>query len=115
MPICMDRHNTEGATREDCAASHEKDLATSGKYGVRFLTYWFDEVRSKAFCLVDAPTRMRFRRHMTEPTGASPTRSSKSIPPCSRRSWEGSRIRLPQVAETGPSLIRPSVRSCLPT
>jgi Protein of unknown function (DUF4242) len=55
MPIYMDRHNTEGATREECAASHEKDLATQGKYGVRFLTYWFDEVRSKAFCLVDAP------------------------------------------------------------
>ena len=42
MPIFMDRHNTEGATREDCAIAHEKDLATQGKYGARFLTYWFD-------------------------------------------------------------------------
>ena len=46
MPIYMDRHYTEGATRLECAASHEKDLAIQGKYGVRFITYWVDEVRS---------------------------------------------------------------------
>jgi class 3 adenylate cyclase len=69
MPIYMDRHNTEGATREDCAASHEKDLATSGKYGVRFLTYWFDEVRSKAFCLVDAPNKDALQKAHDEAHG----------------------------------------------
>ena len=57
MPIYMDRHNTGGATRQVIAVSHEKDLAIQGKYGVRFITYWFDEVLSKAFCLVDAPNK----------------------------------------------------------
>jgi class 3 adenylate cyclase len=57
MPIYMDRHNTEGVTREDIVASHVKDLAIQGKYGVRFITYWHDEVTSKAFCLVEAPNK----------------------------------------------------------
>jgi Protein of unknown function (DUF4242) len=57
MPIYMDRHNTVDATREVIAAAHERDLAIQGKYGVRFITYWVDEVRSKVFCLVDAPNK----------------------------------------------------------
>ena len=57
MPIYMDRHNTGGATRQVIAVSHEKDLAIQGKYGVRFITYWVDEDRSKVFCLVEAPNK----------------------------------------------------------
>lgn len=45
-----------GATRAAIAQDHEKDLELSSKYGVSFLTYWFDEDRSTAFCLVDAGT-----------------------------------------------------------
>ena len=51
MPIYMDRHYTEGASSQACAVAHGKDLETQGKYGVRFITYWFDEVRCIAFCL----------------------------------------------------------------
>ena len=57
MPIFMDHHNTEGLTREDIVASHVHDLAIQGKYGVRFITYWHDELTSKAFCLVEAPNK----------------------------------------------------------
>jgi hypothetical protein len=76
MPLYMDRHNTVGATREVIAAAHEKDLAIQGKYGVRFITDWCDEDRSKAFCLVDAPNKEALQKTMTKPTEASPTRSS---------------------------------------
>ena len=69
MPIYMDRHNTEGATREDCASSHEKDLAIQGKYGVRFITYWVDEARAKAFCLVDAPSKDALQKAHDEAHG----------------------------------------------
>lgn len=55
MPIYMDRHFVEGATRHALANAHAEDLKRQGKYGVRFLTYWFDEARSTAFCLVEAP------------------------------------------------------------
>ena len=49
MPIYMDRHYIEGATHHAIATAHERDLQTQHKYGVRFLTYWFDEARSTAF------------------------------------------------------------------
>lgn len=55
MPLYMDRHYVEGATAHAVATAHAADLALQDKYGVRFVTYWFDEDRSTAFCLVDSP------------------------------------------------------------
>jgi class 3 adenylate cyclase len=57
MPIFMDRHNFEGITAAEIAGAHVRDLEVQGEFGVRFLTYWFDEARSTGFCLVDAPDR----------------------------------------------------------
>jgi class 3 adenylate cyclase len=71
MPIYMDRHDKCG-TLEECAVSHEKDLATQGKYGVRFITYWCDEVRCKAFCLVDAPNKEALQKAHDEAHGGVP-------------------------------------------
>jgi class 3 adenylate cyclase len=55
MPIFLDRHDLKGLTAADIAEAHRKDLEVQDKYGVRFLTYWFDQSRSTAFCLIDAP------------------------------------------------------------
>jgi class 3 adenylate cyclase len=55
MPIFMDRHDMEGATAENVAEAHRKDLAIQDKYGVKYMTYWFDFQRGTGFCLVDAP------------------------------------------------------------
>ena len=55
MPIYMDRHFVNGATPRAIADAHEKDLLVQDQYGVRFLTYWFDEQRSMVFCLVSSP------------------------------------------------------------
>lgn len=55
MPIFMDRHDLAGVSAEDIAAAHLKDLSVQDQYGVKFLTYWFDERRGTAFCLIDAP------------------------------------------------------------
>ena len=55
MPIFLDRHDLSGLTAADIAEAHRKDLEVQGKYGVRFLTYWFDESRGTGFCLIDAP------------------------------------------------------------
>ena len=57
MPIYMDRHYMQGATPRAIADAHEKDLLVQGEYGVRFLTYWFDEQRSMVFCLVSSPNQ----------------------------------------------------------
>jgi class 3 adenylate cyclase len=72
MPIYMDRHFVEGATRHAIANAHAEDLKLQGKYGVRFLTYWFDEARSTAFCLIEAPDADTIRRTHDEAHGKVP-------------------------------------------
>lgn len=57
MPIFMDRHVIAGATAGDIAEAHRKDLEIQDQYGVKFLTYWFDDRRGTTFCLVDAPNQ----------------------------------------------------------
>ncbi len=55
MPIFIDRHDLAGTTAADIAEAHRKDVDIQDRYGVKFLTYWFDPRRGTAFCLVDAP------------------------------------------------------------
>jgi hypothetical protein len=55
VPIFLDRHDLRGLTAADIAEAHRKDLEVQERYGVRFLTYWFDEARGTGFCLIDAP------------------------------------------------------------
>ena len=55
MPIFMDRHDLAGATSEEVAEAHLKDLGIQDQYGVKFLTYWFDHRNGRTFCLIDAP------------------------------------------------------------
>lgn len=57
MPIYIDRHYLEDATKQSLSDAHEKDIHIQDKYSCTFLTYWFDEDRSTAFCLVDAPSK----------------------------------------------------------
>jgi class 3 adenylate cyclase len=54
MPIFLDRHDLRGLSAADIADAHRKDLEVQGQYGVRFLTYWLDQTRGTAFCLIDA-------------------------------------------------------------
>jgi class 3 adenylate cyclase len=72
MPVYMDRHYIEGATRHAIADAHQKDLALQDKYHVKFLTYWFDEMRSTAFCLIEAPNRETIERAHNEAHGSVP-------------------------------------------
>ena len=72
MPIFMDRHYIEGATRHTVAHAHEMDLAIQEKYSVRFLTYWFDDERNTAFCLVDAPNKESIQSAHDESHGLVP-------------------------------------------
>jgi hypothetical protein len=55
MPIFMDRHNVQGLTAENVAEAHRKDLEIQDKFGVKYMTYWYDADRGTGFCLVDAP------------------------------------------------------------
>ena len=52
----MDVHGSlGGATQDDIRAAHQKDLEMQDQFGVRFLTYWFNQPDGRAFCLVEAP------------------------------------------------------------
>ncbi len=56
MPLYMDVHNLQGTTAAQVDQAHVADLKEQGKYGVKYLKYWFNENHGKAFCLVDAPS-----------------------------------------------------------
>ncbi len=74
MPIFMDRHEVPGATAADVAIAHQKDLGVQDKYKSRALTYWFDEERAVAFCLIEAPDAETVMRLHNEAHGLVPNR-----------------------------------------
>ena len=56
MPMYMDVHPGLGdASPEDIAEAHRRDLETQERFGVRWLSYWFNDPAGKAFCLVESP------------------------------------------------------------
>ncbi len=57
MPIFMDIHNTTGATAEDIAAAHQKDLAFQDAFNCKFVYFWHDIPNCTGFCVFEAPNK----------------------------------------------------------
>ncbi len=58
MPIYMDRHDIPKEIKaEHVAEMHQIDLKIEHKFGCKGLTYWCDEDRNTAFCLIEAPNK----------------------------------------------------------
>jgi AraC-like DNA-binding protein len=58
MPIYMDRHDvSETVTAEHVAKLHIEDIKIEHLYDCKGLTYWFDDQRKMAFCLIEAPNK----------------------------------------------------------
>jgi hypothetical protein len=57
MPLYMDRHDLPGATAADIATAHLRDLEVQERFGVRFVTYWFEEEAGSGFCLIEGPDK----------------------------------------------------------
>ncbi len=57
MPLYMDRHDLPGVTAADMAAAHLRDLEVQDRFGVRFVTYWFEEEAASGFCLIEGPDK----------------------------------------------------------
>jgi AraC-like DNA-binding protein len=55
MPIYMDIHQVPGAEARDLAEAHSKDLLIQDEFQCKCITYWLDESRGSAFCLIEAP------------------------------------------------------------
>ncbi len=56
MPIYLDRHDELDVTPDELYNAHLADIEAQDKYGVKYLSYWFDYNAHKAYCLVDAPS-----------------------------------------------------------
>jgi len=75
MPLFLDLHNLpEGITAAHVAEMHQADLDLEHKYNCRGLTYWCDEKRKTAFCLIEAPSKQALIELHENAHGAVPTR-----------------------------------------
>ncbi len=75
MPIYMDFHDLpDGVTAADIAEMHQSDLKIEHKYNCRGLTYWCDERRQTAFCLIEAPNEHAIKELHEKSHGAVPQR-----------------------------------------
>ena len=58
MPLFMDVHDRiDGLTADAVTHAHSRDVEVQGKYGVKYLQYWFDDRAGKVFCLIEAPNK----------------------------------------------------------
>ncbi|HEX2533593.1 MAG TPA: DUF4242 domain-containing protein [Chitinophagaceae bacterium] len=71
----MDVHDLPpGEVRfQDVMAAHQKDLATQGKYEVRFIKFWVDEAKGKVYCLSEAGDSNQVIRTHKEAHGLLPS------------------------------------------
>ncbi|MGC1205050.1 MAG: nickel-binding protein [Flavobacteriaceae bacterium] len=75
MPIYMDFHDVpQGITAKHVAEMHQADLKIEHKYNCRGLTYWCDEKRQTAFCLIEAPNKKAIIELHKEAHGDIPQR-----------------------------------------
>ncbi len=74
MPIYMDVHDVQGAEAIDLAEAHRKDMLIQGKYRCNCMTYWFDEVKGNAFCLIEAPDKSAMTGMHKESHGLVPNK-----------------------------------------
>lgn len=75
MPLYLDLHELpEGITAAHVAEMHQADLEIEHQYNCRGLTYWCDEKRKSAFCLIDAPNKQALIDLHKHSHGAIPTR-----------------------------------------
>jgi class 3 adenylate cyclase len=69
----MDIHNLpEGATAEDVANAHAKDVEIQRKHGVEYTKYWVNEKAGKVFCLAHAPNAEAAQQVHREAHGLMP-------------------------------------------
>lgn len=100
MPLFMDRHDVRDATAEAVAEAHQQDLRVQAHHACKALTYWFDEQRGTAFCLIEAPTEESVRALHREAHGLIPNLITE-VQPSTVASFLG-RVTDPEDAATNP-------------
>jgi AraC-like DNA-binding protein len=98
MPLYMDRHDvSDQVTAEQVAELHQQDLKIQHKFNCTGLTYWFDENRKTAFCLIEAPNEQAIEEMHRQAHGEVPHRIIE-VDPAIVESFLG-RIEDPQKAK----------------
>lgn len=64
----------DGVTAEHVAEMHQADLKIEHKFNCRGLTYWCDEKRQTAFCLIEAPNKQALKDLHAKAHGDVPLR-----------------------------------------
>ena len=72
MPLYMDRHDIREATADEVASAHKSDLEIQERHSCKALTYWYDEYRGTAFCLIEAPSATAVHEMHKEAHGLIP-------------------------------------------
>ena len=110
----MDRHDvSETVTAEHVAQLHQEDLKIQHQFGCRGLTYWFDDKRKTAFCLIEAPDIKAIQKMHNQAHGQIPN-SIIEVEPSIVESFLG-RIEDPEKAQnTGLNIINdPAFRTIM--
>jgi class 3 adenylate cyclase len=73
LALFMDRHHfDDAATWEEIKLAHDKDLALQDQFGVKMLTYWYDEARHSGFCLGETDNKEDLVRLHEQAHGSIP-------------------------------------------
>jgi AraC-like DNA-binding protein len=94
----MDLHILPGVKAKDVAEAHKKDLVVQDEHGCKAMTYWIDEKRGNAFCLIEAPNKEAVEEMHSKAHGLVPNRIVE-VDPLLVESFLG-RINDPEVTET---------------
>ena len=57
MPLYMDIHIAQGIRLSDAVKAHYYDVQLEDQHNCNCKTFWVDEVRGTAFCLIEAPNK----------------------------------------------------------
>jgi AraC-like DNA-binding protein len=74
MPIYMDIHTVPGVEALDVAEAHQKDMLLQHEYGCKCMTYWIDEAKGLAFCLIEAPDKSKVEEMHRHAHGLVPSK-----------------------------------------
>lgn len=68
----MDRHIVPGITLKDATEAHNLDVAIQDDFDCKAITFWLDEDRGCAFCLIEAPDEQAVKELHNEAHGLIP-------------------------------------------
>jgi len=72
MPVFMDLHYVPGISAQGVAEAHRQDVLIQKDFNCTCLTYWIDEARNSAFCLIEAPDENAVRELHNKAHGLTP-------------------------------------------